>query len=109
MNTKATTTRKTGSANGADLASNPIALVAGGVALGAVIGMLIPRLDKERELLDPIGAKLADRATATISAAKDAGRAEIEALLPNRETATDKVGALFGNILEAAKGANQKA
>ena len=90
---------------------NPLALVAGGVAIGVVVGMLLPRIDKERELLAPVGAKIADRAHATIEAAKEAGRAEIEGLIPNRDMAKDKVGSLFGNILgAAAKGsAPQKA
>jgi hypothetical protein len=81
---------------------NPLALVAGGVAIGVVVGMLLPRIDKERELLAPVGAKIADRAHATIEAAKEAGRAEIEGLIPNRDMAKDKVGSLFGNILGAA-------
>ncbi|HEX8302323.1 hypothetical protein [Sphingomonas sp.] len=89
-----------------DTGANPIALVAGGVALGVVVGMLLPRLDKERELLDPVGQKLADRATAAIGAAKETGRAEIEALLPDRNAAKDKIGALFGNVIDAAKSAS---
>jgi len=100
--TKATRTAATG-----DTGANPIALVAGGVALGAVVGLLLPRLDKERELLDPVGQKLASRATAAFDAAKETGRAEIEALLPDRDATKDKVGALFGNVIEAAKGAAQ--
>lgn len=102
--TTANTARKP-SASAADDGTNPLALVAGGVAVGVVLGMLLPRLDKERELLAPVGAKLADRATATIQAAKDAGRAELEGLIPNRDNAKEKVGALFGNVVEAAKGA----
>jgi hypothetical protein len=91
------------------IGDNPVALVAGGVALGVVIGMLLPRSAKERELLDPVGRQLADRATATASAVREAGKQEIESLLPSRGDTKEKVTALFGNILEAAKGAGQKA
>ncbi|NIJ18533.1 hypothetical protein FHS95_000202 [Sphingomonas naasensis] len=91
------------------LGDNPVALLAGGVALGVVIGMLLPRTAKERELLEGVGRSLADRATATASAVKDAGKEEINALLPGRDATKERVTALFGNILDAAKGAGQKA
>ena len=100
-NAKAKTAKP--SAAQANVAGNPLALVAGGIAIGAVVGLLLPRLDKERELLAPVGAKLADRARDTIDAAKEAGRAEFEGLLPSRDNAKEKVGALFGNIVEAAR------
>lgn len=92
-----------------DLASNPVVLLAGGVALGVLVGMLIPRLAKERELLDPVGKKLADRASAAAQAAKETGKAEVEALLPARDATRDKVTALIDNVLEAARGAATKA
>ena len=92
-----------------ELGDNPLALLAGGVALGAVIGALLPRPAKERELLDPIGRNLAERATSAVQAAKDAGRQEIDSLIPNKDDTRERVTQLFGNILDAAKGAAQKA
>lgn len=94
---------------GSELGDNPLALVAGGVALGALVGALLPRAAKERELLQPLGRSLAERATAAAQAAKDAGRQEIDALLPDRDATREKVSALFGSVIDAAKGANQKA
>jgi hypothetical protein len=84
-------------------------LVGGGIALGVLIGMLIPRSQKERELLQGTGRQIADKVTGTVQAVKDAGKAEIDALLPSKEAAQDRVGALFGNLVDAAKGATQKA
>jgi hypothetical protein len=86
-----------------DLGDNPVALVAGGVALGVLIGMLIPRAAKERELLDPVGRKLADRASSVAKAAKEAGKQEIDALLPGKDATKERVSALFGNVVNAAK------
>ncbi|AJP74320.1 hypothetical protein TS85_06485 [Sphingomonas hengshuiensis] len=87
------------------LGENPLALLAGGVALGVLIGALLPRLAKERELLDPIGRKIADRATAAAQAAKEAGKQEIDALLPNKDDTKERVSALFGTVIGAAKDA----
>lgn len=91
------------------IVDNPLALLAGGVAIGAVIGALIPRFARERELLDPVGRKLADRATATVQAVKDTGKAEIDSILPPRDAAKERVSQLIENVLEAAKGAAAKA
>ncbi len=66
------------------LGESPMTLVAGGIALGVLIGMLLPRLAKEREVLEPLGKKLAGTATAAAKAARDAGQAEIESLLPDK-------------------------
>lgn len=92
-----------------DLGDNPLALLAGGAALGVLVGVMLPRTAKERELLDPVGRNLAERATSAVQAAKDAGRQEIDSLIPNKDDTKERVTALFGNIVEAAKGGAQKA
>jgi ElaB/YqjD/DUF883 family membrane-anchored ribosome-binding protein len=86
-----------------ELGDNPVALLAGGVALGVLVGMLLPRAAKERELLDSVGRTLAQRATAAAQAAKEAGRQEIDALIPNKDDTKEKVSALFGNVVTAAR------
>lgn len=91
------------------LGENPIALLAGGVALGVLIGVLLPRIAKERELLDPMGKKLAGGASAAVKAAKEAGKAEIDSILPARDATRDRVSQLIETVLDAAKGAATKA
>lgn len=89
----------------ASIENNPLALVAGGVALGVVIGALLPRLAKEKELLAPVGKRIAEGATAAASAAREAGKAEIDALLPQRDAAKEQIGKIIGNTFNAAKDA----
>lgn len=99
----------TGTKSGESLTDSPIALLAGGVALGVLIGVLLPRHAKEREMLDPLGKKLAGSATAAAKAARDAGQAEIESLLPDKGATKERVSKLIDSVLEAAKGAAAKA
>lgn len=101
-NAVTTATEKAREAVG-DLGDNPVALLAGGIAIGLLIGALLPRIAKERELLDPVGRKLAERATAAAQAAKEAGKQEIDALLPNKDDTKERVSALFGTVIDAAK------
>lgn len=85
--------------------SNPLALVAGGIALGVVIGALIPRPQKEKELLAPVGKRIAETASAAAIAARDAGKAEIDALIPPRDAAREHIGKIIGSAFTAAKDA----
>lgn len=88
-----------------DLGDNPVALLAGGIALGVLVGMLLPRPARERELLDPMGRRLAERASAAAAAAKEAGRQEIDSLIPDKSDTKERVSAVFGHVLGAAKDA----
>lgn len=87
----------------AQIENNPLALVAGGVALGVVLGALLPRPAKERELLEPVGKRIAERASAAASAAREAGKAEIDAILPPRDAAQEQIGKVISSAFGAAK------
>lgn len=91
------------------LAVNPLALVAGGLALGAVAGALLPRSARERELLAPVGAKLGGSLTAAVAAAREAGQAELAGLGINRDAARDQVKTLVDGLLKAASTAGAAA
>lgn len=87
--------------------NNPLAMVAGGVALGVVLGALLPRPAKEKELLAPVGKRIAEGASAAASAAREAGKAEIDALLPGGDVAREQIGKIIGNAFSAAKDAGR--
>jgi len=60
------------------LEANPLGVVVGGLAVGALVGALIPRSDREKQLLAPAGRKLGESARAAIQAAREAGYAELD-------------------------------
>lgn len=91
----------------AQLENNPLAIVAGGIAIGAAIGALIPRAAKEKELLAPLGKRLAEGAAAAAAAARETGKAEIDALLPQRDAAKEQIGKIIGSAFTAAKDASR--
>ena len=84
--------------------SNPIAVVAGGLAAGLVAGALIPRSDREREALAPLGKKLSDGAHAAVQAARETGKAQLTASLLSPDAAKESARAVFDSAVQAAKG-----
>lgn len=82
--------------------SSPLALVAGGLALGVVAGALLPRSDRERDLLAPVGAKIGGALTAAVAAAREAGQSELDGLGLNRDAARDQVRTLVDGLVKAA-------
>lgn len=69
---------------------SPLMALGAGAALGAVLGAILPRSDKERELLAPIGAKLADAGTSAVDRARETGKQKFD------EMAGDSVRQFFG-------------
>jgi len=60
------------------LAVYPVAAVLGGLAIGAVLGALVPRTRREQELLGETGRKLVDSAREAARKGIDAGRARAD-------------------------------
>lgn len=68
----------------------PLVALGAGVALGAVLGAVIPATRKERELLGPVGTKIADAGYGAMDRAKDMGKQKFD------EMAGDKVREFLG-------------
>ena len=80
----------------------PVAAVIGGLAIGALIGFLVPRTRKEEELLAPTGRKITEAARDAAQRGIDAGKQQIEEI---RSRAAQKVGEA---VVEAVGGGSGK-
>ena len=81
--------------------ANPLPILAGGLAIGALAGALIPRSKREIDLLAPVGQKIKATATGAVSSAKETGLAELGALGLSKGALNDQAGKLVGGILTA--------
>lgn len=81
--------------------ANPLGILVGGLAVGALAGALIPRSDKEKELLAPVGKRLGETARAAASAAKEAGKNELQNRGLTADAGRDQVKTLLGNVAKA--------
>ena len=88
--------------------ANPLVALAGGVAAGLVAGALIPRSEREKAVLQPVGRRLAEGATAAIAAAKATGKEHLSASVMSRDAAKEGARQVFGSALAAAKEASSK-
>lgn len=89
--------------------SNPLAVLAGGIAVGMLAGALLPRTERETEMLGPVGKRLTEGATAAVRAARDAGTAELIAAGISRNSARAQVGKLVEGVVSAVKTAGDAA
>lgn len=88
---------------------NPLGVLVGGVALGAVVGALVPRSEREKELLAPVGKRIGAAAVAAVAAAKEAGRSELDELGLSKDAAREQVKTLFQGVTKAASHAGTAA
>ncbi|MDR6789610.1 hypothetical protein J2Y58_002983 [Sphingomonas sp. BE138] len=84
------------------LESNPLGVLVGGLALGAVVAAILPRSQREKDLLAGVGRKINAAAVAALAAAKEAGRAELDELGLTPNAAKGQAKSLFQGVLKAA-------
>ncbi len=101
--------KRAGEASTQTIDKNPLAIVAGGLALGAIVGMLLPKTDKEKRVLGKAGKAVNDTAKRAADAAKQAGKARVDELGLNADSMRDQFRDLVNKASEAVKAAGQAA
>ncbi len=89
--------------------NNPLAVVLGGLAVGAIVGALLPRSERENKILGPTGKKINAKAKTVAQAAKDAGKEKVDSLGLNGDMFRDQFRDLVSKAGEAVKAASQAA
>lgn len=87
------------------LEANPMGVLVGGLAFGLVAGALIPRSNREKKALAPVGKRLAEGAVAALAAAKETGKEQLSASVLSRDAAAESARKVFDSAVQAAKGA----
>ena len=88
---------------------NPLAIVLGGIAIGAIVGALLPRTERETRLMGKTGKKLNKKAREMAKAAKSAGKDKVDSLGLNGDAVRDQFRDLVSKAAEAVKAAGQAA
>lgn len=101
--------KKAGETTGQTIDKNPIAIVAGGIAIGAILGMLIPKSERETKVLGKAGKKVNETAKRAVDAAKAAGKEKVDNLGLNQDALRDQFRDLVSKASEAVKAAGKAA
>jgi len=86
-----------------EIEAYPMAAVAGGIALGALVAAVLPRTEREAQLLGSVGTRINDAAREATRSAVDAGRAQVEEIT---ESAATRVGEAVIGAVAATTGAS---
>jgi len=101
--------RRTAKRAGKAIEANPMAVVAGGIALGVVAGALLPRTQRETDLLGPVGKRVKDVASGAAGAAKAAATAELASLPLTKVAAREQVSKFIDQVSKALSSAGEAA
>jgi len=85
------------------ISNSPLAIVAGGAALGILIGALLPKSRAEGKYVGGAGRKVNETVKTAYQAAKDASRDQIAELGLSNDNLRSQIKDLLGKAIEAAK------
>ena len=88
---------------------NPLAMIIGGIAIGAIVGALLPRTERETKILGKTGKKLNKKARKMAEAAKLAGMSHVDTLGLNGDTVRAQFKEFVSKAALALRAAGQAA
>lgn len=88
---------------------NPLAIVLGGIALGAIVGALLPTTEREKKVMGKTGKKLNKKAKEMAKAAKAAGKQQVDSLGLNGDAVREQFRDLVSKAALAVKAAGEAA
>ena len=88
---------------------SPLLALGGGLALGALVGALLPKTRAEQRLMGKAGSRITTSARDAFDAAKEAGREKLSELNITRDAGANAVQSLIDGIGEAARSSGQAA
>lgn len=91
------------SGGASSIEQSPGLALVGGLVLGAIAAAVLPRTQRETQLLAPVGGKLSQSAKSAVQAARDASQSKLDELGINKESIGGAVKNLAGAAGDAAK------
>ena len=79
-----------GDSAASQIEGSPLIALGAGIALGAVLGVVLPSSRREKELLAPLGTKITEAGSGAVDRARDISKQKFD------EIAGDKVREFFG-------------
>jgi ElaB/YqjD/DUF883 family membrane-anchored ribosome-binding protein len=101
--------KKAGDTTTQTIDKNPLVIVAGGLAIGAIVGMLLPKTDREKTVFGKAGKIVNDTAKRATDAAKQAGKSRVDELGLNADSMREQFRDLVDKASEAVKAAGKAA
>jgi ElaB/YqjD/DUF883 family membrane-anchored ribosome-binding protein len=103
LSTAADTARSAGQKTAQGIDANPMAAIVGGLALGAIAAALLPKTQREQQLLGPAGRKITGTAKEAVRAAKEAGQSQLADLGLTKDGVRQKLDQFTDKAVGAVK------